>query len=109
VHLRYNLNGIELDDAGFTKLKKEITLQPLAVRLPGDDESMTLHVGRYPDLKGAMHRVVVREGKMRLFDKRHPKFGEPTQAVFYEVVTNQAVLDQVKGQVKGEETGIPEK
>ncbi|HEV8540638.1 MAG TPA: hypothetical protein VGQ60_05695 [Nitrospiraceae bacterium] len=108
VHLRYNLNGIELDDAGFAKLQKEITLQQLSVRLAGDDEPLTLHVGGYPDLKGAMHRVVVREGRMRLFDKRHPKFGEPTQSVFYEVVTNQSILDRVKDQIKGEGAGKTE-
>jgi hypothetical protein len=108
VHLRYNLNGVELDEPGFAKLKKEITLQQMAVRVSGDDEAMTLHVGRYPDLKGAMHRVVVREGKMRLFNKSHPKFGEPTKAVFYEVVTNQTVLDRVKDLVKGEGAGKAE-
>jgi hypothetical protein len=108
VHLRYNLNGVELDDAGFAKLRKEITLQQLDVRLPGDSEAMTIHAGRYPDLKGAMHRVVVREGRIRLFDKAHPKFGEPTKQVFYEVVTNQAVLDRVKEQDRGMETGKPE-
>lgn len=108
VHLRYNLNGIELDEAGFAKLQKEITLQQMPVRLPGDDEPMALYVGQYPDLKGAMHRVVVREGRMRLFDKHHPKFGEPTQSVFYEVVTNQSILDRVKGQIKGEGAGKSE-
>jgi hypothetical protein len=100
VHLRYNLNGIELDQPAFAKLQSEIALQRLDVPLPGDEEPTTIYTGRYPDLKGAMHRVVVREGRMRLLDKKHPKLGELTQSLFYEVVTNDVVLEKVTEALK---------
>jgi len=95
VHLRYNLNGIELDEDGFFKLQTELTMQEIELQLPGDDTPVSFYVGRYPDLKGALHTVVVRQGRMRLLDKTHPRFGAPTADVFYEVVTNEDVLQLV--------------
>ncbi|TAJ23658.1 MAG: hypothetical protein EPO64_10830 [Nitrospirae bacterium] len=106
VHLRYNLNGIELDEAGFAKLKTEISLQPIEVVVPGDEAPTTLYAGRYPDLKGAMQQVVVREGTMRLLDKQHPRLGQPTAGRFYEVVTNEFLLGQVEAVVKTGEGGL---
>jgi hypothetical protein len=96
---------VELDEAAFAKLKTEITLQKFYVKLPGETEPTTMYAGRYPDLKGTMHRVVVREGKIRLYDPDHPLFGEPTQNVFYEVVTNDTVLEKVDQAVKMDRTG----
>ncbi|WP_447972635.1 hypothetical protein [Nitrospira sp. Kam-Ns4a] len=100
IHLLYNLNGIMLDEAAFAKLKTEITLRRLELRLPGDAGLLTVHTGRFPDLKGGMHRVVVREGRIRVFDRSHKLFGEPTQGVFYEVVTNETVLAKVAEALK---------
>lgn len=95
VHLRYNLNGIELDEDGFFKLQTELTMQEVEIQLPGDDTTTSFYVGRYPDLKGALHRVVVRQGRIRLLDKEHPRFGLPTADVFYEVVTDEELLHLV--------------
>ena len=95
VHLRYNLNGIELDEDGFFKLQTELTMQEVEIQLPGDDSPTSFYVGRYPDLKGALHQVVVRQGRIRLLDKTHPQFGLPTADVFYEVVTDDEILQLV--------------
>ncbi|MFM8551201.1 MAG: hypothetical protein ACKOCD_02645 [Nitrospiraceae bacterium] len=105
VHLRYNLNGIELDEDGLFKLQTELTMQEVEVSLPGDDTPISFYVGRYPDLKGALHRVVIRQGRIRLLDTAHPRFGLPTADVFYEVVTDEEVLRlvaQVAKQGEGE-------
>lgn len=99
-HLRYNVNGIELDPAGFVKLQSEITLQRLELPVPGDDHPAILHTGRYPDLKGTMQRLVIREGTMRLLDLQEPNFGKPTTNSFYEVVTDEVLLNQVDESVK---------
>lgn len=95
VHLRYNLNGIELDEDGFFKLQTELTMQEVELTLPGDDTPTSFYVSRYPDLKGALHRVVVRQGRIRFLDPTHPQFGLPTADVFYEVVTDEAVLQLI--------------
>lgn len=103
VHFRYNVNGIELDKAGFVKLQSEITLQRFEVLLPGEERSTILHTGTYPDLNGTMHRLVVREAKVRLFDKEHRDLGQPTADVFYEVVTNPDVLNRVQEAITQDE------
>lgn len=104
VHLRYNLNGLELDEDAFFKLQSELTMQEVEIVLPGDDTPTSFYAGRYPDLKGALHRVVVRQGRMRLFDLKHPRFGVPTSDVFYEVVTNEEVLRLVAEALKTTES-----
>jgi len=43
---------------------------------------------------------VIREGTMRLLDLQDPNFGKPTTNSFYEVVTNEALLNQVDESVK---------
>ena len=68
--------------------------------LPGDHMPTSFFFGRYPDLKGTLHRVVVRQGHIRLFDRQHPQFGIPTADVFYEVVVNDNLLAQVEEAVK---------
>lgn len=99
-HLRYNVNGIELDPAGFVKLQSEITLQRVALRAPGADNALILYTGRYPDLKGAMQRVVIRQGTMRALDLQDPNLGKPTANCYYEVVTSEVLLSQVDEAVK---------
>jgi hypothetical protein len=100
MHVRYNLNGIELDKDGFTKLQSEMPLQEVTLTLTGDDMPTSFFFGRYPDLKGTLHRIVVRQGRLRLFNRQHPQFGVPTAGVFYEVVVNDYVLAQVEEAVK---------
>jgi hypothetical protein len=100
VHLRYNVNGIELNKEGFFKLQSELTLQEVDLVLPRDDTPTSFFFGQYPDLKGTLHRVVVRQGRMRLFNQQHPQLGIPTADVFYEVVVNDNVVAQVEEAVK---------
>lgn len=104
-YLRYNVNGIEMDDAGFTKLQKEISLQRLELIFPGESRPTTLYVGRYPDCKGGIHQVVVREGKQRLFGGDHPNFGEQGPNSFYEVVTNKFILNEVNEAIRATDPG----
>jgi hypothetical protein len=77
-----------------------LTLEEVALVLPGDESPISFFFGRYPDLKGALHRVVIRRGLIRLFHRQHPQFGVPTADVFYEVVVNDNVLAQVEEAVK---------
>ncbi len=100
VDLRYNVNGIELNKEGFFKLQSELTLQEVDLVLPRDDTPTSFFFGQYPDLKGTLHRVVVRQGHVRLFNQQHPQLGIPTADVFYEVVVNDNVVAQVEEAVK---------
>ncbi len=99
-HLRFNVNGIELNAAGFAKLRSEITLHRLELFLPGDKSPTTLHVGHFPDLKGTLHRLVIREGRERRLNRQHHELGEPTANVFYEVVASPVVLTKIDALLK---------
>jgi hypothetical protein len=99
-YLRYNVNGIELEAEGFAKLKSEIVLQRLELRVNGYDGPMTLHTGTYLDFHGNLQRIVVREGIIRLFDRVHHGLGAKTATSFYEVVTDDSLLQKVSEALK---------
>ena len=104
VELRYNVNGIELDAAGFDKLKKEIALQSFEMAVAGSSEANTFYAGGGPDTKGTMHRLVVREGRIRFFDRQSAGGGQETGQVFYEIVGNEQVVAAVSEKLKMETT-----
>lgn len=106
VELRYNVNGIELDAAGFEKLKQEIALQSFEMAVAGAPDSAVFHAGRFPDAKGTMHRLIVREGRIRFFDRQSVNGGAENGQVFYEVVTNEQVIAAVSEKLKMETTAM---
>lgn len=101
-YLRYNVNGIELEAEGFAKLKSEIVLQRLELPVNGYDGPMILHTGTYLDSHGNSQRIVVREGMIRLFDRAHPSLGTKTANSYYEVVTDDSLLQKVGEALKSD-------
>lgn len=91
--LRYNVNGILLDNAGFEKLQQEVALKELDIRING--QAVKLHVGRYPDLRGKMHDIVIREGKVGLWKDNAAVDDYSSGESFYECVTNRKLIAQV--------------
>lgn len=91
--IRYNVNGILLDTAGFEKLQQEIVLRRVSVRING--EAVTLHVGKFPDVNGKSHDLVIREGRVRLWKDEAPVEGYVSDERFYEVVTNRKLITQL--------------
>jgi hypothetical protein len=104
VELRYNVNGIELDAAGFAKLKQEIALQSFEMPVVGAPEPVTFYAGRFPDAKGTMHRLVVREGRIRFFDRQSANGGKENGQVFYEVIANEQLITAASERLKMEAT-----
>lgn len=94
--LRYNVNGIELNKEGFVKLQSELTLQEVKLVLPGDDAPTMFFFGKYPDLNGALHRLIIRLGHIRSFDQWHPQLGIPTSEAFYEVIIDDTLIALVE-------------
>lgn len=96
--LRYNVNGIEMDEAAFAKLKTELPLRPLFLKVGGKIE--TLHVGRYPDHSDRMHWLVVRESPLHIWE-----WGEistqtaPGNKVFYEVVVDEDLINKIRNKL----------
>ena len=106
VELRYNVNGIELDAAGFAKLKQEIALQSFEMPVAGAPEPVTFFAGRFPDARGTMHRLVVREGRIRFFDRQSVDGGKENGKVFYEVVASEQVITAASERLKMETTAM---
>lgn len=94
--LRYNLNGIELDPTAFKKLQKEITLKPIrATALPGEQHQGCFYWGQYPNVKGEMHEVAIREDRVQLWQE-DSEYRLLTETLYYEVITDKAIIDTIK-------------
>jgi hypothetical protein len=106
VELRYNVNGIEVDAAGFEKLKQEIALQSFEMPVAGSPEPVTFHAGRFPDTKGTMHRLVLREGRIRFFDRQSANGGKENGQIFYEVVGSDQLITAASERLKMESTAM---
>ncbi|HWY44415.1 MAG TPA: hypothetical protein VNX66_13020 [Candidatus Sulfotelmatobacter sp.] len=85
--VRYNRNGIEVNEEGFLKLYDEISLECIETKLdlPWGKETVTLYYGEVP-MGESVELLVLRKGLARelLSDG---KIGEPSTHVYYEVCT----------------------
>lgn len=97
--LRYNVNGIELDAAAFQKLRSELTLKRVRTMDAGEDTYY--HVGRYPDLQGVMHWLVLRESPVRVWEDGALGPVEWRGRRFYQVITDPAVIRRLTGPMEG--------
>lgn len=89
---RYNVDGIELEPAAFEKLQAEIGLSTLDLRPPFGGEAERLHRGRYPDVRGVLRNLLVREGVIMAIDRRQGAT-VATERPFYEVVLDAELLN----------------
>jgi hypothetical protein len=88
---RYNLNGIELDSLAFKKLQNEVALRRVKINLPGDKSPTCFYAGHYPDAKGDRREVVIREGRVKMWQEDTEEY-PLTDNLYYEVVTNKRIL-----------------
>jgi hypothetical protein len=93
--VRYNMNGIELNEEGFQKLSEEISLETLQTKLemPWGKDEVTLFYGEVP-MGESVELLVLRKGLARqlLPDGR---IGRPSDHNYYEVCTSAALCDLV--------------
>lgn len=92
-YLRYNVNGINIDDLSFKKLKSEIPLKSLRMKL--NAKEYLFHVGQYPDMNGRKKDLVIREGKVGLWKDNEVHDDPNSDESYYEVVVNRKVLPLV--------------
>lgn len=99
--LRYNVNGIELEAAAFYQLGAELRLR--RIRLARKEGNITdcFHVGRYLDLQGNSHWLVIRETPLPLWMGDRLVEGDRSGRVYYEVVTDNGVIERAKRQLRG--------
>ncbi|MDQ6976189.1 MAG: hypothetical protein Q9M22_06475, partial [Mariprofundaceae bacterium] len=99
VHLRYNVDGIDLDPPAFMKLTKEISLKPVDIRLFGGKEKERYHLGRFKDNKGYLRFIAVRQGRVRLWNTAQAKRKVLPKAYYFEVVADQNRLSELESQL----------
>jgi Holliday junction resolvasome RuvABC ATP-dependent DNA helicase subunit len=93
--IRYNLNGVELNDEGFQKLQEEISLTQLQAEcvMPWGKERVTFFHGETP-VGESLEPVLIRRGFVRQM-LPGGKIGEVGARPYYEVCVNPKVLEMV--------------
>jgi hypothetical protein len=91
--VRYNLNGIELNEEGFQKLSAEISMSPMGgtFPMPWGKERVQLYFGEVP-LGESLEPVVVRKGFVHQL-LPGAKVGAQGPRPYYEVCTDAKLLD----------------
>jgi len=91
--VRYNLNGIELNEEGFQKLGSEISLAPLSGNfpLPWGKERVQMFFGEVP-LGGSLEPIVIRKGFVHQL-LPGAKIGTQGTRAYYEVCTDPKLLE----------------
>jgi class 3 adenylate cyclase len=96
--VRFNLNGIELNGEGFTKLAEEISLTEVAMDcpLPWGTEKTQLYFGEVP-FGERIEQLIIRKGTVRQM-LPGGKVGEKGTHAYYEVCTGQRFAEFVQQQ-----------
>jgi hypothetical protein len=104
--VRYNHNGIELNDEGFQKLSEEISLESIDTKLdmPWGKQSVTLHYGEVP-LGESVELLVLRKAFARQL-LPDGKIGGPTTHPYYEVCTSPALYDLVAALIRTQQAAL---
>lgn len=92
-HIRYNVNGILLENGAFEKLRNEIELTSLTARI--DDREVLCHYGEYPDTQGKIRNLVIREARVGLW-RNDAIEQHDSDEKFYEVVTNSRIVSGIQ-------------
>jgi hypothetical protein len=87
--LRYNVNGIELNEAGFRKLAQEIDLKQFYGEIPDLKlKKVRLFTGKFPTKSGRYQRLVLREAEVPAVNPQNLSPIRPTHRKYYEVCTS---------------------
>jgi class 3 adenylate cyclase len=96
IRLRYNINGIEITEATFAKLKSEMVLHKIKIH-SRSGESHYYHVGRFVDRRGSSHWLVIRQGAMKVWNVgKIEESRDILNSYFYEVITDTNLIGRVK-------------
>jgi class 3 adenylate cyclase len=105
VILSFNLGGIRMNEAAFRKLQKEITLEPLKVKLPAslassDKGEYKLFTATVPVDHDIFRKIVIRQSRIPRIEAADFSVKGWTDRFYYEVCTDPAIyaaLEKRKG------------
>jgi hypothetical protein len=93
--LSYNLGGIRMNEAAFRKLEQEISLVPLAVKLPpsasSDKGEYSLSSGTVPVDRDIFRKIVVRQSRVPRINLDDFSVQGWTDRKYYEICTDPAI------------------
>jgi hypothetical protein len=97
--IRYNLNGIELNEEGFKKLAEEISLTKLQAdcALPWGRERGTFYFGEAP-IGDGVEPILIRQGTVRQL-LSNGQIGEPVAQSYYEVCADSEIIERVREKI----------
>ncbi|SRR5579871_1176229 len=102
--LNYNLGGIRMNEAAFRKLEQEISLVPLAVKLPAskvsDKGEYNLASGTVPVDRDIFRKIVVRQSRLCRINPDDFSVLGWSDRQYYEICTDPAIyaaLEKKKG------------
>src|SRR6516225_2347766 len=105
--VRYNMNGIELNEEGFQKLSEEISLETFQTNLEmpwGKKEEVSLYYGEVPTGE-SVELLVLRKGLARQL-LPDGTIGQASDHNYYEVCTSPALYDLVAALKRTQATGL---
>jgi class 3 adenylate cyclase len=104
--VRFNRNGIELNEEGFQKLSEEISLDSIETKLemPWGKESVTLHYGEVP-MGDSVELLVLRKGLAREL-LPDGAIGIASSHPYYEVCTTGALYDLVAALIRTQTAAV---
>ena len=95
--LHYNVQGIEISEPAFEKIRQEISLSKVELKLPlfGEPELVEFYCGSLPLGASGFQKIVVRRGRMPQLDPKTLHIVEHTNRYYYELCTARPVYDYV--------------
>jgi hypothetical protein len=97
VFVRYNVNGIELNRAGFRKLSQEINLKPVECVIPElQEQKLRLYTGKFPTVSGKYQQLVIREDQITEVNLSDLSVIRMTPRRYYEVCTHPRVYEYIR-------------
>jgi len=90
--MRYNVNGIELDFPAYYKLKSELSFRRVELDSGKRSRNDHLLVGRYPDLEGHMHTLVIREAAVTVWDGEKAGRLAADGRCYYQVISDPELI-----------------
>jgi len=105
LRLNYNVGGISLSEAAFSKLQQEISLTPWAPDLkspgfnsPWVDRAAKFFVGTVPIANDIFRKIVIRESRIAQVEVRDLSILLWTDRCYYQVCANPAVYAALPGE-----------
>jgi len=108
--MRFNVNGIELNEPGFDKLAHEIDLKTINCIIPEiQREPIIIHTGKFPLVTGTFQRLIIREEWVQELNTIDYQPAGIVNRKYFEVCTNDTLKKYIAKQEnsRNSQTTIP--